>query len=418
MRWKVDGRAKSRAFETLPEADRYRSRLLLAKQDGEWFDLRTGEPSSWAPAGEDLQLHHWARRWVREHWAEWQPRTRTNEIEGLVRFLPLVVDGRAPNRPDEMRAYLRDALRPDVDVDDDHDCERWLNRWALSLGELDRQNLAEANQQLGFAGDKRPLANETARRYRRTARACVRRAVELEYIVVDPWPPTPRGRSRRKVNRLDLAVDIKRLHAPATVVRVIDCLANHQPGSHLYQAMTAVVYYAGMRPSEVVMLRPAALFLPTDGYGAISVDEADDGEDQPAAPKTGKRRVPIPPRLVVLLRDWVAEHRTGPGELLFRTRGGKRPSESNWSRALQGAHRRAKVHHIAVYDYRHAAATSWISNGMPLAEAARRLGDSVETLVSYYINAMEGDEAEGNASVDKALDGTRDEIAAREEANP
>jgi hypothetical protein len=34
----------------------------------------------------------------------------------------------------------------------------------------------------------------------------------------------------------------------------------------------------------------------------------------------------------------------------------------------------------------------------------------VETLVSYYINAMEGDEAEGNASVDKALTGTRDQI--------
>jgi len=37
---------------------------------------------------------------------------------------------------------------------------------------------------------------------------------------------------------------------------------------------------------------------------------------------------------------------------------------------------------------------------MPLAEAARRLGDSVETLVSYYINAMEGDEAEGNGSIE------------------
>jgi integrase len=116
-------------------------------------------------------------------------------------------------------------------------------------------------------------------------------------------------------------------------------------------------------------------------------------------PKTGKR-VPIPPRLVAMLWDWNAEHDIKPGELMFRTRGGKRPTESNWSRALQGAHRRAKVHHIAVYDYRHAAATCWIRAGMPLAEAARRLGDSVETLVSYYINAMEGDEAEGNGSIE------------------
>lgn len=40
---------------------------------------------------------------------------------------------------------------------------------------------------------------------------------------------------------------------------------------------------------------------------------------------------------------------------------------------------------------------------MALAEAARRLGHSVETLVSTYIGAMEGDETEANALLDKAL---------------
>jgi hypothetical protein len=51
---------------------------------------------------------------------------------------------------------------------------------------------------------------------------------------------------------------------------------------------------------------------------------------------------------------------------------------------------------------------------MPLAEAARRLGDSVETLVSYYINAMEGDERQGNDAVEKALEGTREAIRSPE----
>jgi integrase len=409
-RREVDGHERSTAFETYSEADAYRSRLLVARHDGERFDPRTGEPASWAPQGRDLAAHLWARKWVAEHWAEWQPRTRTNELDGLVRFLPLLAAPRAPTPPHGLRTYLRDTLPPDVDLDPTHECERWLARWMLSLGELDRQNLAEANRVLAIGDRHQQLGRETARRYRRTAKACVHRAYELEYIPVDPWPPTPRGRSRRKVNRVDVAIDVKRLHAPATIVRVLDAMVNPQPASEMYQAMQATVYYAGMRPSEVKMLRPAVLHLPDADWGWIDVEIADDGEANPADPKTGRRRVPIPPRLVCLLRDWIVSHDIGPQQFLFRTREGNPPSESNWSRALRRAHRQAKVHHIAVYDYRHAAATHWLLWGMVLAEVARRLGDNVETVVAYYINAMEGDEASGNAAVETGLETTRDAI--------
>jgi integrase len=43
---------------------------------------------------------------------------------------------------------------------------------------------------------------------------------------------------------------------------------------------------------------------------------------------------------------------------------------------------------IRVYDFRHANATMMIKARVPLVEAARRLGHSVETLVSPYIGAM------------------------------
>jgi integrase len=88
---------------------------------------------------------------------------------------------------------------------------------------------------------------------------------------------------------------------------------------------------------------------------------------------------------------------------LFRTRGDRRPSQSNWARALGRACKKAGHRRIRVYDLRHAAATLWIRTGVALAEAARRLGHSVETLVSTYIGAMEGDETEANALLDKAL---------------
>ena len=206
------------------------------------------------------------------------------------------------------------------------------------------------------------------------------------------------------------SVDVRRLPGPQSVVAIIDALRSHQPGSRTYQAMTAVVYYAGLRPSEVVMLRPRALHLPAEGWGTIAVTEADNGWDEAGDPKTGDRVAPIPPRLVELLRSWVDDHELAPDDLLFRTRGGNRPSESNWSRALKRACESAGQPRIRVYDFRHAAATMMLKARVPLAEAARRLGHSVETLVSTYIGAMEGDDAEANALLDTVLATSRQHI--------
>ena len=51
---------------------------------------------------------------------------------------------------------------------------------------------------------------------------------------------------------------------------------------------------------------------------------------------------------------------------------------------------------------------------VPLAEAARHLDHSVETLLSTYIGAMEGDDAEANALLDGVLGTTREQIVVRE----
>jgi integrase len=58
---------------------------------------------------------------------------------------------------------------------------------------------------------------------------------------------------------------------------------------------------------------------------------------------------------------------------------------------------------MRVYDCRHAAATTWLRAGVPLAEVARRLGHSVETLVSTYVGALPDDEKIGNDRIEAAL---------------
>ncbi len=402
VRWSVAGPQHSRSFRTRTEADRFRSFLVEAQRRGELFSIDTGEPESWLPKAGDVRCHDWARRWLAEQWPEWQPRTRASAVEALARFVPLVVVTDAPAPPTELRAYLVATLPPDGGPLD-HETEAWLERSCLRLSDLNRQILAGVESVLGLGRDGTALAPSTASRFRKTAKACIRRAVALEMIPADPWPPTVRGRNRRKAVRVKRTVDIRRLPDPETMARALDAMITHQPASRTYRAMTAVAYYAGLRPSEVVMLRCAALELTDEGWGQLHVREADISFDEPGEPKTGPRTVPIPPVLVDLLRDWIEQHELAGDDLLFRTRNGRRPAASNWARAWQRALRRIDHPSLRVYDCRHAAATTWLRAGVPLGEVARRLGHSVEVLVSTYVGAIEGDEHLANERIEAML---------------
>ena len=410
VRWVVDRRSHSRSHRTKAQAERFRSRLLLAQQEGQRFAAGSGEPEAWAPSLSDTSLYAWAREWVGHEWDEWAPRTRDSTLEALARFVPLVVGSSAPAPPAGVGRHLKASLRPGFVVDGDGVdgvAEAWLRRWVLSLGQLDESLLARVDRELGVGLEGQALAANTSKRYRRTARSCVQRAVELKLLSVNPWPPAPKGRSRRKVRRQSKAVDVQRLPSPSTMVDILEVMVSHQPSSRMYQTMTAVAYYGGLRPSEVIMLRRRAVKLAGKGWGRIDVVEVDDGYDEPADPKTGVRPVPIPPQLVSWLSDWLGGLGSAEEEaLLFRTRNDKRPTLSNWRRSLQRACALVESPPLSPYDCRHACATTWLQAGVPLGEAALRLGHSVETLVTYYVGALQGDDAIANERISSVLDET------------
>ena len=58
-----------------------------------------------------------------------------------------------------------------------------------------------AERKLLIAANGQPRPASTAARFRKAPHACIRRAVDLEILAVDPWPPRPRGRSQRKAAR-------------------------------------------------------------------------------------------------------------------------------------------------------------------------------------------------------------------------
>jgi integrase len=403
VRYTIDGRHRSKSFRTRVEADRYRGLLLQAVQGGGKFDEATGEPESWMTPLRDVRVHEWARRWLGEQWQEWQPRTRASAAEALARFITIAVEHGAKT-PDGLRVYLYSALTPDSAGEREARYEQWMTKNCLTLGELDRERIAEIDRRLALKLDGSPMAANTANRIRIIARASVQAAIEAGAIAADAWPQRSKSRGRRKVARIKRSVDVRSLPSPKAMAEAIDALVTRQPGSQTYRVMTAVAYYGGLRPSEVVMLRVRSVELPAEGWGRLDITEADISFDEPGEPKTGPRTVPIPPVLVAMLRTWVAQNNIkSPDQLLFRTRNGTRPGGSNWGRAWHRALESVGQPPLRVYDCRHAAATTWLRAGVPLGETARRLGHSVETLVSTYVGALDDEEQVGNHRIDSIL---------------
>ena len=333
VRYTIDGRHRSKSFRTRIEADRYRGTLLQAVQDGGRFDETSGEPEAWQTPLADMRVHEWSRRWLGDQWQEWQPRTRASATEALARFITIAVE-RGAQPPEGLRVYLYTELVPGADPGLDVQFERWMAKHCLTLAELDRDRIADIDRKLGLKLDGSQLAANTANRIRIVARASVQSAIDAGAVAVDAWPQRSKTRARRKVARTRRSVDVRTLPSPAVMAVAIDAIATHQPASNTYRVMTAVAYYGGLRPSEVVMLRVRSAHLPGTGWGRVDVTEADISFDEPGEPKTGPRGVPIPPVLVTILQEWIdTNHLTSPERLLFRTRNDNRPSGSNWARA-------------------------------------------------------------------------------------
>ena len=62
VKWRIDGRDRTRAFKTKVEADRYRRQLLDAIEAGEAFDDADGEPASWSAAS--MTWFTWTQQWI------------------------------------------------------------------------------------------------------------------------------------------------------------------------------------------------------------------------------------------------------------------------------------------------------------------------------------------------------------------
>jgi integrase len=391
VRWKVDGRERTATFAHRAAADAYRSRLLVAAADGAAFSTVTGLPVSWETS--TATVAEWAAEWLAGNWATWQPRTRRSEVEVLARLLRVAVNDKAPDPPATFTRDVTDWLTA-VAAGGTGTCPVWLARHTLPLTELTRARCVTLDRLLTTRLDGLPMAAETARRYRKTARAMLGAAVDVDLLAAQPWPAGKRGRKARNSQKVTSKVDTGRLPTPAQVRPWIVAMRSHQPASWGYQVLTALVYFTGMRPSEALMLDVEDLTLPGSGQlGEVRVWRAHKdagklysvlGEDLNDTKTGGTRTAPLVPELVDMLLAFIGGRTSGP---LVRTRNGNVPTASNWHRAWKRASGDAG---LRIYDLRHACASLWLSNGVQETEVAEMLGNSVETLMAVYYDVIAG----------------------------
>lgn len=190
-------------------------------------------------------------------------------------------------------------------------------------------------------------------------------------------------------------------------------------------AFYAVLYYAGLRPAEAVGLRRSDCHLPETGWGTLTLRETrpvsgkqwtDSGERHDrrglkAREATSDRPVPIPPVLVAILRAHLKAFGTAKeGRVFGNERGGVVGSSTYWrvwEEAREYALSPERVDSPLAgrpYDLRHACITRWLNAGVPIAEVARRVGNSPEVIHRRYHGCIDGHEEAANAKITKALE--------------
>ncbi|MGW3117429.1 tyrosine-type recombinase/integrase [Streptomyces sp. NPDC001107] len=196
-------------------------------------------------------------------------------------------------------------------------------------------------------------------------------------------------------------------------------------------AFCAVLYYAGLRPAEAVGLRLSDCDLPGRGWGTLTLRETrpvsgkqwtDSGERHDrrglkAREASTDRPVPIPPVLVAILRAHLKEFGTAmEGRVFGNERGGVVGSSTYWrvwEEAREYALPPERIDSPLAgrpYDLRHACITRWLNAGVPIAEVARRVGNSPEVIHRRYHGCIDGHEEAANTKIESALEQEGDGI--------
>jgi integrase len=455
VRWSVAGKwqRSKPPFTSFNLADSFRSELKQAVNKGEPFDIETGLPVSMLKrAATETTWYEFALSFTDHKWK----RASAVYRRDIARTLVTVTTAMLRAQPSAFSAQqMRKALR-DWAFNTEHrenapydvtDILAWVKRNSLPMAAFDdTETFAAVMTALAVNLDGKTAAGSTIRRNRNILHNALGYAVKRHLLAENPLTLAEDERVRAV-----RAIDKRRLVNPTQARALLAAVKTRKPSGRHVHAFLAVMYYAGLRPEEVVSLYVRDLALPEsenqdtdsvtpedDGWGEITVSEprpeigkrwTDSGEvrdrrSQPKGREKGEvRYVPVHPELVTILREYIARLRLGPGPRLFT---GVRSGNDDLLSAL--VVRRAwtavrltvlgedvagkdgttvrKVTTLCgkkIYDLRHACLTGWLNSGVPAPQVAEWAGNSVPVLLGTYAKCISGQEADYKRRITESL---------------
>jgi integrase len=462
LRWVVAGEVFGDTFATSPLADSRRSELWQAMRRGEAFHLESGLPESEVRAAEAAaneaevtELARWfefCREYAEARWRTSAAKTREGLADSFAAVSLAMVERREGVPSDEaLRLAVRWAMVPAHRGEEPPDALKaayeWLSTNDLSVSALeDPKVFREVTYRLDYRLDGKPSAGDTMRRRRRALNTALEYAVDAGLLTANPLQRT-RGKRAGANDAVDRRVLVNPVQGRQLLTAVSYVGSHHRARGRRLVAFYAVMLYAGMRPAEAVGLRMSDCYLPEPPAYVVSLVK---GFRQPAPkwgmltlretrPVAGKqwtdsgerhdrrglkareaktdRPVPIPPVLVAILRAHLAEFGTAKDGRVFGNERGDVVGTSTYWRVWEEARAYALPPERAdsplagrPYDLRHACITRWLNAGVPIAEVARRVGNSPEVIHRRYHGCIDGHEEAANEKISRALSDDGDGI--------
>lgn len=435
VRWKVGTEPQSRTIGNKAQAENFLSELRTAARKGEAFDTETGLPDSMmTTASRERSWLAFCLAYTDMKWPSAAPKTRDALTDALATVIPALASEPAPEGID--RATLREALRHFALAPASRTLDRppaiaaalrWLEKTSLPVSMISKpQHARAALDAISVLLDGRAAGATTIARKRSVFANVIRYAVEREEM-----PSNPLDRLSWKPPKVSEIVDRRVVVNPRQareLLTAVSYVGQQRRGPYArgqrLMAFYACMYFAALRPAEVVGLRRQDCHLPATGWGRLTLEKSrpevnrrwtdtdsahgERGLKHRAASET--RRVPIPPELVAILRAHIDTFGMAPDGRIFSSDRGH-PIASTaisdvWGEARTLALTPAQVASPLAarpYDLRHAAVSLWLNAGVPATDVAERAGHSVEVLLRVYAKCLDDGEQTANTRIDAAL---------------
>ena len=396
VKWRVQGRDKTRAFINKAQANAFKKSLEKAVEAGDNFSSITGLPDAWTKS--QISFIECARDYARMKSHSWSHNSLRSFADAIGSSAVYLVNTKSPGKYPKvaLMKVIREFIILPENLEAPTEIEQGMLKWiyenSLKLGDIDisvcKTAYVEISKKLDKSGE---VAAITFNKRKQAFGAVMDHAFCNNYIKENPLKKVKYSRKNATFQ-----VDTNSVFTPSECRRIQDKLSATGDTGKTAANFAAIMWMAGLRPSEVVGLRREHIILKTVGTSQIEVRQA--------AVVVGKkwgssgnafvvkelksrrirsyRTVPIPTDLTKILQELCKE--LSPKQYLFTRKDGQNPLGTDTFQTL--FNKVCPTHRP--YDLRHSNASHLIYAGLNIIEVASRLGHDPATCARIYLHLI------------------------------